>query len=86
MDVFTDTDFAGCEVTRRSTSGACVMLGLHCLKHWATTQTTIALSSGEAELNGIARGAAHALGFKRMAMDMGYPLTIDLHSDAVAAN
>ena len=61
------------------------MLGRHCLKHWASTQATIALSSGEAELNGIARGAAHALGVKRMAADMGYFLDINIHSDAIAA-
>eukprot|EP00969_Alexandrium_andersonii_P157754 6971910-Alexandrium_andersonii.AAC.1 len=31
-------------------------------RHWSTTQKTIALSSGEAELAGIAKGAAEGLG------------------------
>ena len=41
-----DTDFVGCAATRRSTSGGAVMLGGHCVKHWASTQTVVSLSSG----------------------------------------
>ena len=52
LDVYTDTDFAGCKTTRRSTSGGTVMFGSHCVRHWATNQTTLSLSSGEAELHG----------------------------------
>ena len=43
-DVYVDTDWAGCPKTRKSTSGGCVMLGSHCVKHWSSTQTSIALS------------------------------------------
>ena len=45
--VWSDTDFAGCKRTRRSTSGGVVMLGGHCVKTYSQTQETIALSSGE---------------------------------------
>ncbi len=38
LSVFTDSDFAGCVATRRSTSGGAVLLGGHLLKHWASTQ------------------------------------------------
>ena len=46
--VHVDTDFAGCHVTRRSTSGGAACRGQHLIKHWSTTQSTVALSSAEA--------------------------------------
>ena len=59
-----DTDFAGCRITRRATSGGAALRGQHCIRHWSTTQATIALSSGEAELGEGAsrRGSAKAWG------------------------
>ncbi len=33
-----DTDSAGCERTRRSTSGVVVMFGNHCIKTYSQTQ------------------------------------------------
>ena len=85
MDVYCDTDFAGCSQTRRSTSGGCVMLGGAMVKHWSKTQTTIALSSGEAELIGIGAGCAQGLGIQSLAADMGWTLKLNVHSDATAA-
>ena len=55
VDVYTDTDWAGCPPTRKSTSGGCVMLGKHCMKHWSSTQTSISLSSGDAEFAWVIR-------------------------------
>jgi hypothetical protein len=45
-EVYTDTDWAGCPRTRKSTSGGCLLLGNHLLKCWSSTQASIALSSG----------------------------------------
>ena len=61
------------------------MIGSCCVKHWAKTQTTISLSSGEAELHGIAMGCAQALGIQSLMRDMGWHATIIVHSDATAA-
>ena len=58
MEVYADTDHAGCLRTRKSTSGGCVMLGARMLKAWSSTQPTITLSSGEAELHGVVRASA----------------------------
>ena len=85
IDVYVDTDFAGCKESRRSTSGGIVMLQGSCVKHWSKTQTTIALSSGEAELHGIAAGISHGLGLQSLAKDLGIPLAIRVHTDATAA-
>ena len=62
IGVYVDTDFAGCKATRRSTSGGVALYGSHAVKHWSNTQTTVCLSSGEAELRGIGDGLAQAIG------------------------
>ena len=37
IEVYTDTDFAGCSRTRTSKSGGCVLLGSHAIKSWSST-------------------------------------------------
>ena len=62
-----------------------MVLGKHLVKHYSRTQTTIALSSGEAELNGIAKAASHAIGVRSLLRDLGYHFDVEVLSDAVAA-
>ena len=45
MRVKTDSDWAGCKKTRKSSSGGALMLGGHCIKTWRSTQGALALSS-----------------------------------------
>ena len=71
IDVYTDTDFAGCPRTRKSTSGGCVLIGKHTIKSWSPTQASIALSSGEAEFNGVVRGSGVGLGYQSLLSDLG---------------
>ena len=71
FDVYSDTDWAGCPKTRKSTSGGCVMVGSHLIKAWSSTQQGISLSSGEAEVVGVTRAAAIALGFRSLFVDFG---------------
>ena len=71
LDVYVDTDHAGCLRTRKSTSGGCVMIGSHLIKAWSSTQPGQALSSGEAEVVGVTRAAAVALGFRSLLADYG---------------
>ena len=61
------------------------MHGGHLLKSWATTQTVIALSSGEAEYYGLTKGICEAIGIKGIAKDMGLNLGITLYTDSSAA-
>ena len=49
VDTYTHSDWAGCRVTGKSTSGGLTMIGGHLITSWATTQASIALSSAEAE-------------------------------------
>ena len=61
------------------------MRGGHLLKHWSSTQQTIALSSGEAELKGIVKGAAEGIGMKNIAKDLSIYYDIHLYTDSSAA-
>ena len=55
------------------------------MKDWTKTPTTVALSSGEAELHGIAAGMAQGIGLQALARDLGFEVFLTLHSDATAA-
>jgi hypothetical protein len=85
LRTFVDTDFAGCVVTRRSTSGGCAMRGAHLIKHWSSTQKAVTLSSGEAELCGIVKGTAEALGIQSLGRDLGLEMSVSIHTDSSAA-
>jgi hypothetical protein len=85
MTIWTDTDFAGCVKTRKSTSGGVAMFGGHMVKSWSSTQAIVALSSGEAEYYGIVKGASIGLGLKSMLGDFGIGATIRVNTDASAA-
>ena len=61
------------------------MLGTHLLKHWASTQKRITLSSGEAELGAVVRGCSEALGIQSVARDLGVELSPEVHADSSAA-
>lgn len=85
LRTYTDTDFAGCLDTRRSTSGGCIFYGNHMIKHWSTTQKVVTLSSAEAELAGIVKSVGEALGLQSLAADLGIQAEISVHADSSAA-
>eukprot|EP00973_Karenia_brevis_P047469 6590130-Karenia_brevis.AAC.1 len=84
IDAFSDSDWAGCKSTRKSTSGGCAMIGTHLIKSWASTQNVIALSSGEAELYALTKAASQTLGLVTMANDFGEKLQARVKCDAKA--
>ncbi len=84
FDTYVDGDWAGCKKTCRSTSGGAIKHGWHLIKSWATTQSIVALSSGESELYALTKGAAQSLGMASLADDLGLDTTLKLHTDASA--
>ena len=85
IDVFSDSNWAGCSRTARSTSGGVVMRGGHGLKSWSTTQKNVTLSSGEAELVAAVKAAAEGIGIARLAHDWGDSVEVAVHVDSSAA-
>ena len=62
-----------------------MLLGGHVLSHWARTQATVALSSGEAELNAALKGASECLALKSLLEEWGVEATIEMEGDSSAA-
>ena len=60
------------------------MLGAHAMKPWSSTQTSTALSSGEAEFAGVIRGSGQGLGYQALLEDLGIkaPLRVWTGSNA----
>ena len=83
--MFTDTDFAGDLLDRKSTSATFTFHGIHLIKSTVSTQTVIALSSGEAEFAGMVKGASVGLGVRALMKDLGHEKKLRLHTDSSAA-
>ena len=84
IDVYTDTDWAGCVRTRKSTSGGALVLGRHLVKSWSSTQSEVALSSGEAEYYGAVKASGAGLGFQSLLRDFGVDLPLRVWTDSTA--
>ena len=61
------------------------MLGKHTIKTWSSTQASVSLSSGEAEFNGVVRGAGMGLGFQSLMHDLGREASVRVWTDSEAA-
>jgi hypothetical protein len=86
LEIFVDSDWAGCVRTRRSTSGGIARLGKHTLRTWSTTQPTVAMSSAEAEYYEMTEGATHGIGLCGMLGEMGVNVSgVALYTDSSAA-
>ena len=85
IEVYTDTDWAGCPRTRKSTSGGCLMVGRHLIKAWSAMQASLALSSGEAEYYGVVRGVGIGMGLQSLYRDVGLILPLRVWTDSTAA-
>ena len=68
---YSDSDWAGCRVTGRSTSGGALMIGSHFIKGWSRTPNHVTMSSAEAELIAMVKCSAELLGLRSLMMDLG---------------
>lgn len=57
-----DSDWAGCTTTRKSTAACTITVRGVPIHHYARTQSTAALSSGNAELYGLSSGTTQTMG------------------------
>ena len=84
-DVYTDSDWGGDRIDRRSSSGGVWMLGKHVIKTWSATQGAVALSSAEAELIALVKCTRECVGVQSMYRDWGSNLTCNVYADSSAA-
>ena len=71
LEGFSDSGWAGCKRTAKSTSGGAMMRGAHCIKTWASTQKGVTLSSGEAELVAAVKMSSELIGLMQLMKDWG---------------
>ena len=58
------------------------MLGRHAVQSWSTTQSVIAISSGEAEYYGVVKATSYALGYNSLLNDLGIVLPVRVWTDS----
>ena len=85
VTAFTDSDWAGCIRTARSTSGGIVMIGAHVIKSYSRQQKVVALSSAEAELYAMVAASAESLAAIGYAKDLGMIFKGEVFTDSSAA-
>ena len=85
VDGFTDSDWAGCKNTGKSTSGGAIMIGEHFIKGYSRTQKAITLSSAEAELVAMVKMSSEVLGVLGMMKDWNIAGKGTIWADSSAA-
>ena len=83
--LYSDSDWAGCRKTAKSTSGGIVLRAKHFVRGWSSTQKCIALSSGEAELVALAKASTEPIGILQLLADWGQNLEGEVLVDSSAA-
>ena len=85
FDGFSDSDWAGCHGTAKSTSGGAIQIGSRCIKTWSSTQKSITLCSGETELVAAVKMCKEFIGVTQLAYDWGVEMGARVHVDSSAA-
>ncbi|GJW97226.1 ribonuclease H-like domain-containing protein [Tanacetum coccineum] len=75
LAAYTYVDWAGCPVTRRSTSGYCVFLGDNFLSWSAKRHVTLSRSSAEAEYRGVVNVVAETAWIQNLLLELHTPLS-----------
>ena len=83
ISTLVDSDFAGCRLTRKSTTGMVQIIGEHAVKHTSNLQGAT-LSVSECEYYALTHSAAHCLGLKAYMMDVGFAMSLQIFSDSSA--
>eukprot|EP00438_Fugacium_kawagutii_P015960 Skav227097 [mRNA] locus=scaffold199:26190:27674:+ [translate_table: standard] len=85
INVYVDSDWAGCQTTRKSTTGFATIFDT-VINYGSRKQATIALSSAEAELYAINTGSTEALHARNLLLELlnSKKINIKIHTDSSA--
>jgi len=86
IDVYVDADFAGCQDTRRSTSGYIVLFNNCCVSWLSKKQASVAKSTTDAELVAMSYSTRHIQGLLKGLADLRLHVPIGMHADNTSAN
>ncbi|KAJ4778087.1 polyprotein [Rhynchospora pubera] len=75
LHAYTDNDWAGCQIDRRSTSGYCIFLGHNLLSWSAKKQHTVSRSSTEAEYRSLALTCTELLWIQFLLQELQVPFS-----------
>ncbi|CAG7724410.1 unnamed protein product, partial [Allacma fusca] len=75
LKTYTDSDYAGCKISRKSTSGMLVFLNNALISWTSQKQPCVALSSTEAEYIAVSSGARESVWLRSLIEELGYPQT-----------
>jgi len=79
-----DAGYAAKETERRSTTCICDLFGKHTLDTSSTTQSVVALSTGESEFHAIVKGGASVMQTRALLEELGLKVRAVVCSDATA--
>ena len=82
---YTDSDWVGCRVTGKSTSGGALMIGSHFIKGWSRTQNNVTTSSAGTELVAMVKGVRRAPRSSNRMKDLGRDSSGVIYADSSAA-
>ena len=87
LNAYSDSDWAGCKETRRSTTGLCTLLGQNLISWSAKRQATVSKSSTEAEYRALTSAAQDLTWLSVLLRDLNVPQyrLIILHCDNLSA-
>ena len=85
IECYSDTDWAGCPRTHKSTPGGVLLLGQHILKTYSSTQPIVSLSRGEADFYAVVEATGAALGQKSLCGGLRTGLWVCVWTDSLAA-
>ncbi|GMI76671.1 hypothetical protein HRI_001336400 [Hibiscus trionum] len=86
LHAYSDADYGGCKIDRKSTSGTCQFLGSMLISWFSKKQNSVALSTTEAEYISLGSCCAQVLWMKQQLLDYGIKVeTIPLKCDNTSA-
>lgn len=71
MPAYCDADYATCPMSRRSITGFCIKLGESLLSWKTKKQSTVSLSSAEAEYRSMAKTVCEVVWLRGLLLDLG---------------